>query len=61
VEAFGGQQAELRIYRYSREGWQVSDLDAAADASYRDFTRDPSPVDDLAAAARAVVCVRLPS
>ena len=30
-----------------------------ARASYRDYTTDPSPVDDLAAAARAVACVAI--
>jgi SAM-dependent methyltransferase len=59
VLAGGGQTCELRVYRYSREGWQLSDLDAAADARYRDFTRDTRPVTDLAAAARAVACIRI--
>lgn len=49
----------LTVYRYSRNGWQISGLDEAADATYRDFTADPTPVSDLAAAARAVVCLAL--
>jgi ubiquinone/menaquinone biosynthesis C-methylase UbiE len=51
------RQASVTVFRYSADGWDVSDLDAAADAEYRDFTADPTPVEDLAAAARAVVCI----
>jgi len=47
------------IYRYGVRGWQLSDLDEAADATYRDFTADQRPVDDAAAAARAVACIRV--
>jgi SAM-dependent methyltransferase len=46
------------VYRYAREGWQLSDLEAAADARYRDREREPRPPDD-ASNARAVACVRL--
>jgi SAM-dependent methyltransferase len=49
----------LTVYRYAHDGWQISGLDEAAGATYRDFTADPTPVSDLAAAARAVVCVAL--
>jgi SAM-dependent methyltransferase len=59
IAAFGPAHAELVVYRYTADGWQLSDAGAADDASYRDYTRDPSPVDDLAAAARAVACMRL--
>ena len=58
LDAAGGR-ASVTVFRYSADGWQVSDLEAAADASYRDFTADPTPVEDLAAAARAVVCIRV--
>jgi SAM-dependent methyltransferase len=50
---------ELRVFAYERTGWRGSSLRAAADASYRDFTADPRPSDDLAAAARAVACIRM--
>jgi hypothetical protein len=47
-----------QVYRYSAEGWQISDPAEAAKAEYRDYMHDPTPVPDLAAAARAVACVR---
>jgi glycosyltransferase involved in cell wall biosynthesis/SAM-dependent methyltransferase len=52
------QNVSMDVYRYSLEGWQVSSLEEASDARYRDFLNDPTPVDDLAAAARAVACIR---
>jgi hypothetical protein len=48
---------DVRVYAYSAEGWQISDLETAGSAQYRDYHNDPSPVADLAAAARAVLCL----
>jgi hypothetical protein len=45
------------VYRYSLEGWQLSDLDEAADERYWDHHRDPVVPHDRAAAARAVLCL----
>ena len=59
VAAFEPERSEVTVYRYTRDGWELSDLDAAAGAVYRDYTRDQSPADDLAAAARAVACLEL--
>jgi SAM-dependent methyltransferase len=59
VAAFEPRESEVRVYAYTPDGWRLSDLDAAAAATYRDYTRDPTPVADLAAAARAVACLRL--
>jgi SAM-dependent methyltransferase len=47
------------VYRYSRQGWQLSDLDQAADETYWDHHADPVVPDDGAAAARAVACLVL--
>jgi SAM-dependent methyltransferase len=52
-----GREPSITVFAYDGDGWQVSDLDRAADKRYRDFLTDPSPVPDHAAAARAVVCV----
>jgi SAM-dependent methyltransferase len=52
------RKTSIQVYRYLVEGWQVSDLDEASDAEYRDSLHDPTPVRDLAAAARAVACLR---
>lgn len=56
-DAAGGRSS-VSVFEYSFDGWQVSDLESAAQATYRDYTADPTPVDDLAAAARAVACLR---
>lgn len=50
---------ELTVFAYDESGWQKSSPSRAADARYRDFTVDPQPVWDLAAAARAVACLRM--
>jgi SAM-dependent methyltransferase len=50
---------ELIVFAYERSGWRKSTLRGAADARYRDFTAEPNPVPDLAAAARAVACLRM--
>jgi SAM-dependent methyltransferase len=50
-------EPSVTVFAYDTDGWQLSDLDRAADRRYRDFLADPSPVPDRAAAARAVVCV----
>ena len=56
--ALNARDVELTVYRYTAEGWRLSDLRDAARSAYRDFLRDPTPVEDLAAAARAVACIR---
>jgi SAM-dependent methyltransferase len=58
VDAAAARSCRLVVYRYAATGWQLSDLEGAAFATYRDFLADPSPVQDLAAAARAVACLR---
>jgi SAM-dependent methyltransferase len=49
----------VTVYRYSRDGWQLSDLDEAADERYWDHHRDRAVPEDRAAAARAVVCLSI--
>jgi SAM-dependent methyltransferase len=58
ISSAGAHRAETKIYRYAREGWQVSDFDAAAGARYRQHELEPDP-DDMAPNARALACVRL--
>jgi SAM-dependent methyltransferase len=48
----------LSVFRYTAAGWQRSDLDDAAEVTYRDYQRSPVLVADQAAAARAVACMR---
>ncbi len=59
VDATGADDVAITVYRYDGlDGWQVSTLEDAADVRYREFSRDPNPA-DMAAAARAVACVRV--
>jgi hypothetical protein len=58
LETLGGTPS-IVVFSYEREGWQVSDLGSATDKRYRDLLADPNPVADRAAAARAVVCIRV--
>jgi hypothetical protein len=67
VSAFGPGGATRTFFRYSQQGWQVSDVDGCRDSEYVDwvvlppeqrpaqFPRQP----DGATAARAVACVEL--
>ena len=68
IEAFGKESLlSVTFYRYTAEGWNVADAADCAECEYvewiartRDQWPDPLPVEpDLAAAARAVACVRL--
>ena len=70
VEPFGKASAVTEtFYRYTAEGWNVADAVDCADCEYvkwvaaawlRNEWPDPLPVErDMAAAARAVACVRL--
>lgn len=52
-------QRRVEIFRYLPDGWHRATADEAAGARYRDYTADPSPVGDGAAAARAVACVAI--
>ena len=49
----------VTVYRYSRDGWQLSGLGDAADERYWDHHEDPTVPADRAAAARAVACLVL--
>jgi SAM-dependent methyltransferase len=58
AEAIEPAELSITVYRYSRDGWQISDLGEAAGARFRERPW-PEPEPDLAAAARAVACVRM--
>jgi SAM-dependent methyltransferase len=59
MEAFEPVEHEVLVWLYTREGWRRSDLQEASSASYRPFYADRTPVEDLAAAARAVACISM--
>jgi SAM-dependent methyltransferase len=48
IGAVAPREADVAVYRYGNSGWQVSDLERASDARYRDNAR-----------AEAVACLRL--
>lgn len=58
TEALGRDSSSVTVYSYTSDGWQLSDLGTSSRAKYRDYMADQRPVPDLAAAARAVACVR---
>lgn len=68
IEAFGqANEIESSFYRYAAEGWNVASIEECAESEYVEWITqphdpwpDPPPVEpDLAAAARAVACMRL--
>jgi SAM-dependent methyltransferase len=55
----GGGTAERRFFRYRATGWEASDEAGCRDAEYFDIhAAGGRPAEDLAAAARAVACLR---
>jgi SAM-dependent methyltransferase len=58
IAAMEPRQVDVTVYAYSRDGWQISSLDAAADRRYYDVNVETEIADDFAAAARAVACIR---
>lgn len=57
IDAVSPLRVELTIFQYHSTGWRIGTLRSARRARYRDFTHDPRPVSDWAAAARAVACL----
>jgi SAM-dependent methyltransferase len=58
IDAIAPRELSIAVYAYSSEGWQVSSLAGSAGAKYQDPPPNADIASDLAAAARAVVCVR---
>jgi SAM-dependent methyltransferase len=59
IEALLSRRPALDVYRYTAEGWQTSSLEEAAQERYHDHHAESTVPPDRAAAARAVVCLRL--
>jgi SAM-dependent methyltransferase len=59
IDMIQPRHVSLSVYKYHRDGWQISDLDAAACARYHDYMAEQRVAADLAAAARAVVCLKM--
>jgi SAM-dependent methyltransferase len=56
-EQLDASDFRVDVYRYSGNGWQLSDLAAAADATYEDHSLGGHATPDRVAAARAVACI----
>ncbi len=59
IAATTSTPSSVAVFAYSSKGWERSSLESAAEARYRDHRETPELADDLAAAARAVACIRL--
>lgn len=59
LAAIAPVEARLAVFRYAASGWELSDLERAVDAEYRDHRLSPEPAEDLAPAARGVCCLDL--
>ncbi|MBI2062852.1 MAG: methyltransferase domain-containing protein [Candidatus Yanofskybacteria bacterium] len=59
IDAFGAASCESVFYKYSKNGWQISDEARCSDAKYFNIHKDKQIDEDYAAAARAVVCIIL--
>ena len=59
IATFAPSRREKTYYKYSAEGWNVSDAEACAQCEYFDIHAATVPNGDGAAAARAVACVQL--
>ncbi len=57
ISAFGPALEAATYFKYGPEGWMVSDEASCADCEYFDVHSAAAPAKDLAAAARAVVCL----
>jgi ubiquinone/menaquinone biosynthesis C-methylase UbiE len=58
VSHMSPKQHTVDVYGYSRNGWQASSLERAAEEQYHHLADPPEYGTDLAAAARAVACIR---
>lgn len=57
IAAFGPGLVATTFYKYGPQGWSVSDEASCRECEYFDVHSAARPADDLAAAARAVVCL----
>jgi len=58
-EAFSGQKSEIDFYRYSIDGWQISNQIECENMSYFNIRKSKLIPVDKAAAARSVACLKL--
>ncbi|MBC6961616.1 class I SAM-dependent methyltransferase [Anaerolineae bacterium CFX9] len=57
VDTFEGM-AQIHYYKYSLNGWQVSDQQSCDECAYYNIHATPEIQSDVAAAARAVACIQ---
>lgn len=59
IATFGGSASTATYYRYTPDGWMLSDAAACAECSYYNLHAVNQPAPDGAAAARAVACIEM--
>lgn len=59
IRTFDGTVSDQAFYRYTRDGWILTDARDCSNCEYYDYTRESNYDWDYAAAARAVACVEL--
>lgn len=58
-DTFGGSSSKLSFFKYSKEGWQISEPSSCVDCSYFDLHKAKKYNSDYVVAARAVACMEL--
>jgi SAM-dependent methyltransferase len=59
LDSLDGVESSVIVYAYGLGGWRLDSLAGAREAEFKDYHADKTPAGDLAAAARAVACVKL--
>jgi len=59
LDTFQGSLNSVVYYKYFSDGWRSADADMCADCCYFDIHSQPAYESDYAAAARAVVCIKM--
>lgn len=59
LDRLDGVESSVIVYAYGSGGWRLDSLAGAREAEFKDYHADKTPAADLAAAARAVACVKL--
>jgi len=59
INVFGSTNYSLNYYRYTNQGWQLSNEEESSHEKYFNVHEDKSIPSDMAAAARSVACIKI--
>jgi len=59
LQSFNSSASVVVYYKYSSDGWQISDSEECADCSYFNIHNRPDYEPDYVAAARSVACIEM--